>query len=689
MADERRATRLQRWKARIVDSAAAISLPVLAGGALILMAPVAATLPIPSLPADTQVFDQNGHLIALLYRNQNRIPVPLSQIPANMQNAIVAIEDNTFWVEPTIDPVGILRAALVDLIHRQILQGGSTLTQQLAKNLYLGPERTLGRKVKELLLAVKLSATYSKQQILEMYLNDVYFGEGAYGVEAASETYFGHPASQLTLPQAALLAGLVNAPSYYDPLLHPQAALARRNLVLQEMARLHYLSPAAAKAAEDSPLGLNPHGPLATQAPYFVSYITSQLGQLDPAVSRTLYTGGWHIYTTLSATAQRAAESAVANWAPPTHLVHGVPEPEVALVALDPRTGAIEAMVGGDDFARTPLNRAVDAARQPGSAMKFFLYTTVINDGYPTSSVKVSAPVRFPNGHGGYYVPHNFGDVYNGPLTIRRAIALSDNIVAVKWMDTVTPSAMIQVAHSMGITSPLANNLTTALGSSALTPLEMTRAVATLANGGYRIQPYGVAKIANAQGTVVYTFAPTRVRVLSPQVAYVVTNLFSAPLLNPQGTAHDLEAIINRPAAAKTGTSSQQRDAWLVGYTPELAASVWVGNDDNTPLNLTGDLGAGPIWAHFLQTALQGVPPTPFPVPPNIVTRRVCVRTGLLANGCCTAVREVFIRGHVPDQVSPGCNDQSGGSPPSLPPPTLPPPSLGDLWNSFLQRLLP
>ncbi|MBX5466036.1 MAG: PBP1A family penicillin-binding protein [Firmicutes bacterium] len=668
---------------RLWDTAAAASLPVLVLAAVLWLAPTAVTLPVPTLPADTQVFDRSGHLIALLYQNQNRLPIAGDQIPAVMQNAIVAVEDDTFWVEPTVDPVGILRAAVVDLVHRQILQGGSTLTQQLAKNLYLSNRRTLGRKLKELLLAVKLSTVYSKRQILTMYLNDVYFGEGAWGVEAASETYFGHPAQDLTLPQAALLAGLVSAPSYYDPLVHPNAARLRRNLVLKTMANLHYLTPAQARAAAQAPLELNPKGPIATEAPYFVAYVQSQLPHLAPEVARTLYTGGWRITTTLSATAQRAADQAVANWAPPTHLVDGVPEPEVALVALDPKTGAIEAMVGGDDYALTTLNRATDAARPPGSAMKFFLYTTVINDGYPTASVKVSAPVRFPNGHGGYYVPHNFGDVYNGPLTIRRAIALSDNIVALKWMQTVTPAAMIRMAHAMGITSPLADNLTTALGSSSVTPLEMARGVATLANGGFRVDPYAISQIANAQGQVVYTGAAHRVRVLSPQVAYIVTNLFSAPLLNPKGTAHDLEAIIHRPAAAKTGTSSQQRDAWLVGYTPDLAAAVWVGNDNDTPLGLTGDLGAGPIWAHFLAGALAGVPPTGFPVPPNIVTRRVCVRTGLLANGCCTAVREVFIRGHTPRQVSPGCGLGGGGTNGAAPPtpsPIIPPPTFGGGW---------
>lgn len=631
-------------------------------GAAALMTPFAIAVPTPRLPADTLVYDRNGHLVSMLYQGENRIPIPYQQMPADVQNALVAIEDDTFWVEPAIDPVGIARAALTNLTHGHIVQGGSTLTQQLAKNLYLSDRRTWSRKLKELLITLKLSATMSKRQILQHYLNDVYFGQGAYGIEAAAETYFGIPAKKLSLDQAALLAGLVNAPSADDPVIHPQPALARRNLVLDKMAALHYITPAQSRAAQLRPLGLNPTPPTGDRAPYYTRYLVDQLKQLDPRVARTLYSGGWRIDTGMDWSVQRAAQRAVAKWLPPTRAVNGVPEPEAALVAIDPRNGDVEALVGGDNFSRTSFNRATDARRQPGSAMKYFLYTTVINKGYSTSAVKRSAPVRFPAGNGKWYVPHNFGDVYNGPLNIRRAIALSDNIVAVRWLHTVGPAAMIRVAHAMGIESPLAGNLTTALGSSGVTPFEMTRAVSTLANGGRRVTPIAVTKITDTTGRVVYHDSPNLTRVLSPQVAYVVTNLFSAPLQSGEGTAHNLAAIINRPAAAKTGTSSSQRDAWLVGYTPQLAASVWVGNDSNRPLNLTGDLAAGPIWAHFMQQALAGRPKLSFPKPPHIVTRRVCVNTGLLDNGCCSTYREVFIQGHAPTQTSPGCQSGAGSS---------------------------
>ncbi len=646
----------KRLQQKVVNTAATISLPALVVGATVVLLPVAwLALPVPSLPADTMIYDQFGRLVSVLYGTQNRMPVPYAAIPPDLQNGLVAIEDDTYWIEPAIDPVGILRAAIVDITSGKILQGGSTITQQLAKNLYLTDRRTFSRKLKELFITMKLSTMFDKRQILTMYLNDVYFGEGSYGAEAASQTYFGHSVKSLTLPEAALLAGLVNAPTYYDPYIHPRAAVARRNVVLQQMAKLKYITPQQALIAERAPLNLSRAAALGNHAPYFTKFVADELTQLSPAIGRHLYNGGYRVTTTMNWSMQKAAQNAVAHYIPTTQLVNGVPEPEVGLIAINPRNGYIEALVGGDNFAKTQLDRAAKAARPPGSTMKYFLYTTVIHNGFPTSSVKDSAPVRFPAGSGKWYVPHNYGHVYNGPLPIRLAIAYSDNIIAVKWMNTVGPPAMIQMAHKMGITSPLADNLTTALGSSSVTPYEMARGVSTLANGGKRIRPFGVLKVVNQTGQTVFRGHSHATQVISPQVAYVVTNLFTAPLLNPKGTAHDLRAIINRPAAAKTGTSSQQRDAWLVGFTPQLATAVWVGNDNDSPLGLTGNFGAGPIWAHFMRNALSNQPKLSFKRPPGLVVKSVCVKTGLLANGCCQSYREVFLKDHVPTKHSPGC----------------------------------
>lgn len=651
-----------RIKNKFLNTAAFISLPVLVLGATVILLPVSwLALPVPKLPADTSIFDQHDKLISVVYGSENRMPITYKQVPPNIQNALVAIEDDTYWIEPAIDPVGILRAAVIDITSGQIIQGGSTLTQQLAKNLYLTDRRTFSRKFKELLITLKLSTMFTKQQILAMYLNDVYFGQGCYGIQAASLRYFGHGIKHLTLPEAATLAGVVNAPTYYDPLVHPHAAVARRNVVLSQMAKLHYISAAQAKTAQAAPLHLSNGLPTANRAPYFTKYVLDQLTALAPGL-KNVAGGGYQITTTLSLKKQRAATNAVKAYLPRAHSVGGTLEPQVGLVSLNPSNGYIEAFVGGRNFANSQFDRATRAFRQPGSAMKYFLYTTVINNGYSTSSVQDSAPVKFPAGGGKWYVPHNYGHVYNGWLPISYAIAYSDNIIATKWMNIVGPPAMIRMAHSMGITSPLANNLTTALGSSSVSPFEMARGVSTLANGGYHVTPIAILKVLNSKGHEVYHQSPHKTRVITPQVSYVVDKLFEGPLRIPGGTAYNLNPVLKgRPAAAKTGTSSGQRDAWLVGFTPQLATAVWVGNDNDSPIYLTGDRGAGPIWAHFMKNALAGQPYLHFHRPPGIVNATVCRRTGLLTRvpGCCRSFREVFIKGHAPTKYSPGCRHKT------------------------------
>lgn len=682
---------LHRAARRLVDAGASVSLPVLLLATVLVGAPgVFVIWPPPVLPADTQVLSRHGHLIAQVYATENRIPVAASRIPAVMRNALVAIEDDTYWEEPGVDPVGIARALAVDITSGRILQGGSTITQQLAKNLYLTDRRTITRKIKELAITLKLGTEYSKSEILTMYLNDVYFGEGSYGVQAASETYFGHGVGSLTTSEAALLAGLVNAPSALDPYYHPAAALARRNQVLARMAALHYLTPAAARKAAAAPLTLSRAAPPnGSTAPYFLQFMRSQLAALLPAAASNFESGGYRIVTTLSRQAQAAANHAMATAMPtPTGTYQGAAEPQGAVVGIAPATGDIKAMVGGLSYAASTFNRAVYAYRQPGSAFKYFLYTTAIQAGYPTSTVKVSGPVSFPNGHGGVYRPHNFGGVYAGPLTMRQAIAESDDIVALKWMAALTPPRVIAMAKKMGITTPMANNLTTALGSSSVSPLEMAGAIAPLANGGYHIAPRSIVSVQSASGAYLLKTSPQRYRVLTPPVTYVVDQLFTAPLTSPVGTAHNLTGVFSRPADAKTGTSSKKRDAWLVGFTPQLVGVVWVGNDQDTPMGLTGDRGAGPVWASFMHHALAGQPVKTFHQPPGVVWRQVCLHTGLLANGCCTAYREVFLAGHLPKSAPRGsCHGSGAGTGPHTAKHPSPPAAHAKRAPSLLERI--
>ncbi len=690
----RRASWLRRAAQRLADAGASMSLPVLLLATVLVALPgVFVIWPPPTLPADTQVLSRHGHLIALVYASENRIPVAAAAIPAVMRNAIVAIEDDTYWEEPAVDPVGIARALVVDVTSGRILEGGSTITQQLAKNLYLSDQRTITRKIQELAITLKMGAQYSKEEILTMYLNDVYFGEGSYGIQAASQTYFGHPVAQLSLPEAALLAGLVNAPSALDPYYHPTAARTRRNQVLARMAALHYLTPAAARAAEATPLVLaRAVPPDGSTAPYFIQFMRSQLAGLDPTAAKNFFGGGYRIVTTLNRQAQAAANQAMVNDMPAvTGTYQGAAQPEGAVVGLNPASGSIEAMVGGRNFATSTFNRAVYAYRQPGSAFKYFLYTTAIAAGFPTSTIKVSAPVSFPNGHGGVYTPHNFGNVFAGPLTMRQAIAESDDIVALKWMAALTPPRVIAMAKKMGVTTPMANNLTTALGSSSVSPLEMASAVAPLANGGFHITPRSIISVQDASGAYLVKTSPQRYRVLTPPVTYVVDQLFTAPLTSPVGTAHNLTSVFSRPADAKTGTSSQQRDAWLVGFTPQLVGVAWTGNDQDTPTGLTGDRGAGPVWAAFMQGALAGQPVKTFPQPSGVVWRRVCLHTGLLANGCCTSYREVFLVNHLPQKAPANTCGGTAGAPttPKTPPPSKAPKSAGSLLDRIFKAILP
>lgn len=633
---------------------------VLAGMAA-LAPPAWIGLEAPPLPADSVVVDGRGDVLAYVHGPVNRIPVAFQAIAPAMLHAIVAAEDDRFWVAPALDPLSLTRALAADWRAGRVVQGGSTLTQQLVKNLYLTPSRTLGRKLVEALLAVKLALTESRADILTQYLNTVYFGHGAYGVEAAALTYFGRDADRLSTPEAALLAGLVVAPTALDPYRHPLQARARRNVVLRRMAALGYITPVEARRDEALPLRVQPAPVLgAPRAPYFVAAALATLRQKAPRVWRRLAVGGYRVVTTLDPPVEAAAEAAVARQLPAVSRSAGIPEPEAAVVGLDPSTGAVLALVGGRNYRRTPFNRAVDALRPVASTFKYFLYTTAVADGIPPSAVQVSAPVRYPAGRGRWYAPRNFGNVWHGPLTMRQAIAVSDDVVAVKWAAALGIRNVIGLARAMGVTSPLAPDLTTALGSGSESPLELARALAPLANGGYRVAPFFVRSVTDAAGRRVWVSRPVRVRVLSPQVAYVVSQLFRAPLESPDGTAHNLAAILRRPAAAKTGTSSDERDAWLAGYTPTLLGVVWVGYDDDAPLGLTGDQAAGPLWAHFMAQALAHAPRRWLPRPSGIVVRQICAGTGFLATGCCRSYSEYFIAGHVPATPGPPCTRRAG-----------------------------
>ena len=637
-----------------------LGLALVVGGLLALIVVAALVrftpLPAPAVPNASEIYDSKGHLVTRIFE-QNRVEIPISEMPLALQQAVVAVEDPSFYSHHGIVPTAIIRALWHDLRAGGVVEGGSTLTQQLAKNLYLTQQRTVVRKVREAVLTLKLEASYSKDEILAMYLNTSFLGGSVYGVEMASQTYFGKPAKDMTLAESALIAGMLRGPSYYDPHQNLDATLKRRDFVLDRMVDQGYITPIQAATAKTEPVKLARQSPPTGVNNYFLQYVVRQLQEHDPDVARQLLSGGFRIDTTYDPEMQRAAEEALAASLPPAPANStDVPQPEGALAAIDPRTGEILALVGGRDFARTPYDRATQARRQPGSAFKPFLYAAVLDTRrYTAASLQTSEPTDFPVGPGQPpWRPTNWepGHPYaNKAMGIREAIRVSDNIVAAKWAQAIGPHQLAVTAHNLGIDSPLREYLTLALGTSEVSPLEMARAYAPFANGGLRVEPTAILKVTDRQGRVLVDNRPQVQRVLDERVAYILTDIMGE-VVRPGGTAGQVEGMIgDRPAAGKSGTTEHNSDAWFVGYTPDLVAAVWLGNDDpKVPFGM-GGRDAAPVWARFVSKALSGRPFSDFQRPAGITDIDVCAPSGLLPNITCPIVHELFIAGTEPTQV--------------------------------------
>ncbi len=636
----------------------------IAAGALMLVAVWAFVFlaPMPALdPAEaTRVFDIRGGLVAAI-GPERRVAVPLDTLPGYLPAAVVAVEDRHFYRHFGVDPVGVLRAVWRNLRAGRVVEGGSTITQQLARNLFLGRERTFTRKLRELLWTFKLEATLSKEEILERYLNTVYFGHGSYGVEVAAGTYFGKRAAELTLAEAALLAGLPRGPERYSPYRNPELALARRRTVLEAMVEVGVLDTARAAEADAEPLRLVGLPPSRRLAPYFVDWVVQELLRRRPELAQDLPVAGYRIYTTLDLKMQETAERAVAE-----RLVAGEPDaqgvvqPQVALVAVDPATGAVRALVGGRSYPQTQLNRAVPPLgdyrgmrRQPGSAFKPILYAAVIDRGFAPTARMACEPVTFRGAADRPYSPTDFGpEPYHlAELTVREALAVSCNVAAVRWAARLGPATVVEYARRLGVQGPLGADLSLALGSYEVSPLEMAAAMATLAGGGVYHEPFGLLRVEDRRGRMLHRHSG-RARVALPAaVAYVTADLMRS-VLRPGGTGARIGGMLGRPAAAKTGTVADTRgrvvDAWFVGFSPELAVAVWVGRDRPGELPGGGAALAGPIWADFLSRALAGRPAGEFAVPAGVVRVKLCRETGLAAGPYCPGEEEVFLAGSEP-----------------------------------------
>ncbi len=559
--------------------------------------PAIQSLEIPKRPPSVLILGDNGATLATR-GDMGGAAVPLAELPDYVPNAFIAIEDRRFYSHFGIDPWGILRAGVADVLHRGVSEGGSTITQQLAKNLFLTQERTVSRKLQEIALALWLEHKYTKAQILDLYLNRVYFGSGAYGVEAAAQRYFGKSARQLALPEAAMLAGLVQSPSRLAPNHNPEGAVRRAALVIADMANLKMISANAAKLALAHPArAIKPAG--AGTVNYVADWVMDAVNDIVGNIDQDIV-----VETTIDPTLQSAAEQALVD----TLSTKGekLNVGEGALVAMTP-DGVVRALVGGRNYGESQFNRAIDAKRQPGSAFKPFVYLTALEHGLTPETVREDAPIAVKG-----WRPENYEHQYWGPVTLTQALANSLNTVSVRLTLEFGPDAVIRTAYRLGINSQLEPNASIALGTSEVSPFELVTAYATFANGGFAISPHVVERIRTADGKTLYERSAQPLgRIVDDRYIGMMNTMMQQTLLS--GTARSA-SLPGWQAAGKTGTSQDYRDAWFIGYTSHLVTGVWLGNDDNSPTRRA--VGGGlpvEIWSRFMKVAHAGIAPAPLP----------------------------------------------------------------------------
>ena len=573
--------------------------------------------------AVTRVYSADNKLIAELYA-ERRDPVSLNDMPDDLKKALITTEDRKFYSHGGVDIKGIARAIVKDIRAGDFVEGASTITQQLTKTLFLTPKKTITRKIKEAILSFQLERRYTKDEILALYLNQVYFGSGAYGVESAARLFFGKPVRDLDLPECALLAGMPRAPSRYSPLVNLDLATRRRDIVLKQMLATGLITRQLYRAAVDTPVIVARPTQTHRTAPYFVDYVKPLL---ENAVGESrLYKGGLTVFTTLDSKLQQAAQKA--GHAGVEQLIARMtrnriqdPDPQVALAALDVKSGGILAMVGGRDFSRSPFNRATSAYRQPGSAFKPLIYAKALEQGYSQDKLILDAPVAYQRGNSiKQWQPQNYSKDFKGEITLRTALSLSKNIPAVRLIEALGPATVIEFARRLGIRTPLRSNLSLALGTSEVTLLELTAAYAVFPNAGNHIKPYGVTAIADSSGHVLWKVARQTTVAMQRADAAIVTDMLRGVVL--EGTGRKARTL-GRSVAGKTGTTNDYRDALFIGFSPTLAAGVWVGRDSGDSLGRgeTGARAALPIWIDFFQAAFQDDSFEYFDLPDN--TRRL------------------------------------------------------------------
>ena len=619
----------------------------------------------------TKIYDDNDEPMTELHV-ERRILVPLAQIPQSLRDAILATEDRRFYSHWGIDPIGVARAVIQNYRRGRIVEGGSTITQQLTKVLFLTPDKILERKLKEAVLALELERRYSKDRILEMYLNQVYFGHGSYGVEAAARTFFGKPVSELTVKESALIAGLPRAPSNYSPFDRADAAKRRREVVLRRMVDFGVLKDEESKRLAKTDLGLIPPERRRTTGQYFVDYVQQSLeAKYGPDL---VLKGGLNVYTTLNPTMQLAAEQSLRDGlkALQGRSAQARPgeSPEGAVITVEPQTGYVKAMVGGSDFLRSEFNRAVQAKRQPGSAFKPFIYIAALEAGFTPASQIEDSPVSYTVGGGQpVWKPENYDRKFRGSTTLQQAIEESVNVVTVKLQERIGLSKTIQVARRLGIASPLDVNLSLALGTSDLSLLELTSAYGVLANQGVWMPPVTIRYVTDAQGKLLEEHVPEGREAIAPETAYVITHMLRGVV--ERGTGQAAKAL-GRPIAAKTGTTNDYSNAWFIGFTPRLATGVWVGYDRPRSLGKdeTGSRVAVPIWVSYMGRVLGDSPKEDFPVPDRVVSLLIDEDP---SGECLRPVPMAFVKGSESGVVCSGVGQPRAQVSPASPPAAQPP----------------
>jgi penicillin-binding protein 1A len=587
------------------------------------------------------VYDRNGKIIAKLHAEENRTRILSSQeIPTSMKAAVVAIEDERFYGHYGIDVMGIARAMLTNIKAGKIRQGASTLTQQLVKNAFLTNEKTLQRKAIEAMMAFQIERKYSKDEILTLYLNEIYFGHGVYGLAAATELYYGKEPKDLTIAECAILAGIPKSPVAYSPIRNPKRNEERKTLVLDKMAELGFITPAQYQDAKAEVVAIRPLSESETKAPYFTAYVRDQM--LEKYGASLLYGGGLKIYTSLDLDLQEYAEAAMASATIfAEYPMDKFPDLNGSLVCINPKNGHIMAMYGGRDFNASQFNRVTQALRQPGSSFKPFVYACALQEGMLPSDMILDEPISYTNPWTKQvWTPKNYDLRFHGDVTMMKAVSKSYNIPAVKLIDKLTPAKVIRTAKRMGVTSHMQPNLSLALGSGQFTPLEMASAYGVVANGGVYCPPLAILKVLDRENTLIEENLPNAREVMKALDAAMMCDLLKNVVERGSGAR---ARIVGKVIGGKTGTTNNYVDAWFNGITTELVTIVQFGFDMPKTLGKgkAGGSVCGPVWKSFMEKALAKYPSSDFPVPEGGVRCKVCMTSGKLASSACPAIEVV------------------------------------------------